>query len=160
MASDRRTATGPGRPAPTVPATRATPVYVLGPTARGPRLYREFRPGAASDPVRAAVAGLGAPPADPDYRSPWLEVPARVAPSRLTVSGTASVFEATVVVEVRRGSAVLARNTATASVGAPRRGDWRATLSVPSGDYVLTASEPSQQDGSAVATDTKRITVR
>jgi hypothetical protein len=59
----------PGRVAPRIPA-RSVPVYVLGPTAGGPRLYREFRPPSVADPVRAAVAGLAAAPVDPDYRSP------------------------------------------------------------------------------------------
>jgi Immunoglobulin-like domain of bacterial spore germination/Sporulation and spore germination len=234
--------TGPGlgaaRPAPKLPANQATPVYVLGGTAVGPRLYREFRPSTTGDRVQAALAGLAVAPVDPDYRSAWLGATARVsragssatvtfgrapalagaptamavqqvvytvtaadpairtvrvvaprlpaagptgradqggvlapvwlldpvdggtAGSRLTVSGTASVFEATVAVEIRRGSAVLARTTATASTGAPGRGNWQATLSVPPGDYVVAASEMSERDGSAVATDTKRITVR
>jgi hypothetical protein len=215
-------------------------VYVLGDTGAGPRLYREFRAGGSGDAVTAAVAGLAAAPADPDYRTPWRDRTARVtrsgatatvtfaaapalgtgearyavqqvvytvtaadprlvrvrvvapglpaaltatalgradqlntlapvwlldpvdggtAAATMTVSGTASVFEATVSVEVRRGSAVLARTTATASVGAPGRGDWRATLSVPPGDYVVAAYEVSEKDGSRVGVDTKRVTV-
>ncbi len=217
------------------PGGRAVPVYVLGPTAAGPRLYREFRPSAAADPVEGAVAGLAVAPSDPDYRSPWLGVPGRVsragptatvtfgrepalsganprlaaqqvvytvtaadsriravrvvapglaagaavgrasqvlapiwlldpvdggtAGSRLTVSGTASVFEATVGVEVRRGAEVLARATATASAGAPGRGEWTATLSVPPGSYVVAAYQLSATDGAEVAADTKRVTV-
>jgi Immunoglobulin-like domain of bacterial spore germination/Sporulation and spore germination len=227
-------------PAPLPGATARIPVYVLGETGTGARLYREFRPGDRADPVRAAVAGLSAVPSDPDYRSPWLGVPAAVtrtgatatvtfttaprlsgadtavavqqvvytvtaadpavtrvrvvapglpaaltatalgrgaqldllapvwlldpvdggaAGTRLTISGTASVFEATVSIEVRRGSAVMARTTATASVGAPGRGDWTATVSVPAGDYVIAAYEASEKDGSRVGVDTKRVTV-
>lgn len=236
---------GPQLPATRIPAplpggqTRI-PVYVLGGTGNAARLYREFRPGARTDPVRAAVAGLAAAPADPDYRSPWQGVPASVtragatatvtfsaapalagagaavavqqvvytataadtavtrvrvvapglpaaltaaavgrgaqldllapvwlldpvdggaAGTRLTISGTASVFEATVSIEVRRGSGVLARTTATASVGAPGRGDWTATVSVPAGDYVIAAYEASEKDGAPVGVDTKRVTV-
>ena len=212
-------------------------MYVLGPTAAGPRLYREFRASAAADPVEGAVAGLAVAPSDPDYRSPWLGLPAQVsrsgttatvtfdrapalagasaqlaaqqvvytvtaadprvravrvvapglpaaaataraaasgvlapvwlldpvdggtAGSRLTVSGTASVVEATVGVEVRRGGEVLARATATASAGAPGRGEWTATLSVPPGSYVVAAFERSAKDGAEVAVDTKRVTV-
>jgi hypothetical protein len=219
------------------PGGRAVPVYALGPTAAGPRLYREFRASAAADPVEGAVAGLAVAPSDPDYRSPWLGLPARVsrsgttatvtfdrapalagasaqlaaqqvvytvtaadprvravrvvapglpaaaataraaasgvlapvwlldpvdggtAGSRLTVSGTASVVEATVGVEVRRGGEVLARATATASAGAPGRGEWTATLSVPPGSYVVAAFERSAKDGAEVAVDTKRVTV-
>jgi hypothetical protein len=218
------------------PGDRAVPVYALGPTAVGPRLYREFRASAAADPVEGAVAGLAVAPSDPDYRSPWLGLPARVsrsgttatvtfdrapaltwasaqlaaqqvvytvtaadpriravrvvapglpatataraaasgvlapvwlldpldggtAGSRLTVSGTASVVEATVGVEVRRGGEVLARTTATASAGAPGRGEWTATLSVPPGSYVVAAFERSATSGAEVAVDTKRVTV-
>lgn len=234
----RRTAARIPAPLPGGPA--GIPVYVLGRTGAGPRLYREFRSGDRSDPIRAAVAGLAVVPADPDYHSAWLGVPAAlrragatvtvtfagppvlagagaemavqqvvytvtaadpavttvrvVAPglpagmtatavhrageidvlapvwvlapadggatgAPMTVSGTAAVFEATVGIEVRRGSAVVARTTATASAGAPARGDWSATLSVPPGDYVVAAFEVSEKDGSLVAADTKRVTV-
>jgi hypothetical protein len=219
------------------PGDRAVPVYALGPTAVGPRLYREFRASAAADPVEGAVAGLAVAPSDPDYRSPWLGLPARVsrsgttatvtfdrapaltwasaqlaaqqvvytvtaadpriravrvvapglpaavatgraaaagvmapvwlldpvdggsAGSRLTVSGTASVLAAAVGVEVRRGGEVLARAAATASAGAPGRGEWTATLSVPPGSYVVAAFERSAKDGVEAAVDTKRVTV-
>jgi hypothetical protein len=230
---------GPSGPrTPTATASgRSVPVYVLGPTAAGLRLYREFRPSAAADAVEGAVAGLALAPGDPDYRSPWLGVPGQVsragttatvtfdrapalagvgaqlaaqqvvytvtaadpriravrvvapglptgtaagraaqsavlapvwlldpvdgatAGSRLTVSGTASVFEASVGVEVRRGTEVLARATATASEGAPGRGEWTATLSVPPGSYVVAAFERSAKGGAEVAVDTKRVTV-
>lgn len=236
---------GPQRPGTRIPAplpggTARAPVYVLGGSGAAARLYREFRSGDRADPVRAAVAGLAAAPADPDYHSPWLGVPSSVtragatatvtfatgpalggatpavavqqvvytvtaadtavtkvrvvapglpaaltatavgrgsqldllapvwlldpadggaAGTRMTVSGTASVFEATVTVEVRRGSSVVARTVATASVGAPGRGDWTATMSVPAGDYVIAAYEASGKDGSPVGVDTKRVTV-
>lgn len=91
----------------------------------------------------------------------WLLTPVDggSARSALTVTGTASVFEATVSVEVRRGTALMARTTATASVGAPGRGDWKATMTVPPGDYVVSAYEVSAKDGSRVGVDTKRVTV-
>lgn len=234
--------------APKIPAPLPTgppvPVYVLGSTEAGARLYREFRAGgaaAAADPVRAALAALGEPPADPDYRTPWAGVPATatragadvtvtfaaaprlgaageaglavqqvvhtvtaadtavkrvrvVAPGlpaalssapvgragqldvlapvwlltpvdggtagrTVTLSGTASVFEATVSVEARRGADVVARAVATASTGAPGRGEWTATVTLRPGDYVLAAYEVSAKDGSRLAVDTKRVTV-
>ena len=232
--------TGSRIPAPLPGGSAKAPVYVLGGSGAAARLYREFRSGDRADPVRAAVAGLAAAPADPDYRSPWLGVPSSVtragatatvtfsaapalggadpavavqqvvytvtaadtavtrvrvvapglpaaltatpvgrgaqldllapvwlldppdgggAGTRMTVSGTASVFEATVSIEVRRGSTVVARTSATASVGAPGRGDWTATMSVPAGDYVIAAYEASEKDGSPVGVDTKRVTV-
>jgi len=219
------------------PSARPVPVYVLGRTRAGPRLYREFRISAAADPVEGAVAGLALAPQDPDYRSPWLGLPGRVsragttatvtfgrppaladasgelavqqvvytvtaadpqiravrvvapglpagaavgraaqsrvlapvwlldpvdggtAGSRLSVSGTASVFEAAVGIEVRSGAEVLARTTATASASAPGRGNWAATLSVPPGRYVVAAFALSAKDGAEVAVDTKRVTV-
>ena len=50
--------------------------------------------------------------------------------------------------------------TAIASVGAPGRGEWSTTISVPPGDYVVAAYEASEKDGAAaVGVDTKRVTV-
>jgi Immunoglobulin-like domain of bacterial spore germination/Sporulation and spore germination len=109
--------------------------------------------------LTAAAAGRGA---QADLLAPvWLLDPmdGGAAGTRLTITGTASVFEATVSIEIRRGSAVLARTTATASVGAPGRGDWTATVSVPAGDYVVAAYEASEKDGGRVGVDTKRVTV-
>lgn len=228
-------------PAP-LPAGPGIPVYVLGDTGAGPRLYREFRPGAAGDPVRRAVTGLAEPPTDPDYRTPWLGVPVSrltrsgadvtvqlarpprlsapreatvavqqvvhtvtaadttvqrvrvLAPGlpaaltaaavgragqldvlapvwllspvdggrtarRVVLSGTAAVFEATVSIEVRKGAEVVVTATATATVGAPERGEWTAAVTLPPGDYVLAAYEVSAKDGSRLAVDTKRVTV-
>ena len=231
-------------PAP-LPTGPTVPVYVLGNTEAGARLYRELRSGgaaAAGDPVRAAVRMLGEPPQDPDYRTPWLQVPVTaltrsgtdvtvrfgdaprlshagdtqvavqqvvhtvtaadtkvkrvrvIAPGlpakltaaplgrarqldvlapvwlltptdggratrRVVLTGTASVFEATVNVEARQGARVVAKTFATASAGAPERGEWTATVTLPPGDYVLAAFEVSARDGTELSTDTKRITV-
>ena len=49
-------------------------------------------------------------------------------PPTFTVSGTASVFEATLVVELQRGTAVLSKQTVTASEGAPARGTFSVTV--------------------------------
>jgi len=65
-----------------------------------------------------------------------------------TVSGTASVFEATLVVEVRRAGTVLSRQTVTASEGAPALGTFSATVHAPSGNVTLAAYSPSAADGS------------
>jgi Immunoglobulin-like domain of bacterial spore germination/Sporulation and spore germination len=228
-----------------LPTGPAVPVYVLGDTEAGARLYREFRSGgavAAGDPVRAAVRLLGEPPQDPDYRTPWQQVPVAgltrsgadvtvrfgdaprlshardskiavqqvvhtvtaadtkvkrvrvIAPGlpaeltarplgragqldvlapvwlltpsdggragrRVVLTGTASVFEATVSIEARQGARVVARTFATASVGAPERGEWTATVTLPPGDYVLAAFEASARDGTELSTDTKRVKV-
>lgn len=232
-----------GAPSP-VPSGPTVPVYVLGDTEGGPRLYREFRRGGGgeADAVAAAAAALADKPADPDYRTPWTGVGVRrltrsggtvtvefggaprlsgpmeaavavqqvvhtvtaadprvkrvrvVAPGlpasltsaavgragqldvlapiwllspadgsragrRVVLRGTASVFEATVNVEVRRGADVVAKATATATVGAPERGDWTTTVTLPPGDYVLAAYEVSAKDGTRLSVDTKRVTV-
>ncbi len=52
------------------PASVTVPVYFVGDTPQGPRLYREFRKVADDDPARAALALMVAGDAlDPDYRS-------------------------------------------------------------------------------------------
>lgn len=63
------------------------------------------------------------------------------------VSGTASVFEATLVIELRRPTGVLARKTVTASEGAPGRGTFDATFSAPPGKLVVAAYAPSAANG-------------
>jgi hypothetical protein len=80
-----------------------------------------------------------------------IETPAKGAevPRVFTVSGTASVFEATLVLELRRGG-VLVKQTVTASEGAPGRGSFEATMRAPSaGDATVAAYSPSAADGSA-----------
>lgn len=73
------TATKPATEEPTTDASptdegdqTALPVYYLGDTGRGPRLYREFHRGPARDALRAALeAALSTAPRDPDYRTGW-----------------------------------------------------------------------------------------
>lgn len=70
-------------PSPSAPATEEAPatgepttipVYYVGDTFQGPRLYREFHRATTSDPVTAAVAeAVAGRPADPDYRQDWPE---------------------------------------------------------------------------------------
>ncbi len=65
-----------------------------------------------------------------------------------TMSGTASVYEATLVVELRRDGAVLSKRTVTASEGAPARGSFSVTLRAPSpGPVTVAAYAPSAEDG-------------
>lgn len=70
----------PAEPAPTTPSTsanpaccRAVPVYFVGDTPAGPRLYREFRrgPGPTSAETFALDTALHGDAQDPDYRSLW-----------------------------------------------------------------------------------------
>src|SRR5436190_18993383 len=77
-----------------------------------------------------------------------------------TVSGTASVFEATLVLEVRKGTAMLSRQTVTASEGAPGRGTFTATVHAPAGHVTLAAYSPSAADGSHQHEQDLELTVR
>lgn len=85
------------------------------------------------------------------YEPPILvEAPADGAsvPLTFTVSGTASVFEATLVVELRRDGTVLSKQTVTASEGAPGRGTFSTTVHAPSsGAATIAAYAPSAADG-------------
>ncbi len=48
------------------------PVYYVGDTARGPRLFQEFHRVVTDDALKAAVdEALREPPTDPDYFLPW-----------------------------------------------------------------------------------------
>jgi hypothetical protein len=60
--------------APSSTTTRSLPVYYVGDTPSGPRLYREFHrvEVAAGDELgRAVQQAVEAAPLDPDYRTPW-----------------------------------------------------------------------------------------
>jgi len=64
------------------------------------------------------------------------------------VAGSASVFEATLVVELRQAGRVIQKQVATASEGAPGRGTFAVHLTAPdAGDYVVAAYAPSAADG-------------
>jgi Immunoglobulin-like domain of bacterial spore germination len=63
------------------------------------------------------------------------------------VAGTASVYEATLVIELRTPGRVLAKRTVTASEGAPGRGTFDATFSAPPGKVVVAAYSPSAVNG-------------
>jgi hypothetical protein len=55
-----------------VAAEFVVPVYYVGETARGPRLYREFHRTTAANRGEAAIAeAVTAQPQDPDYRQVW-----------------------------------------------------------------------------------------
>ena len=59
----------------------AVPVYYLGDTGQGPRLYREFHPGIGGPAFDQAIAdAVSRAPDDPDYRNPW--------PAGTSITGT------------------------------------------------------------------------
>lgn len=68
-------------------------------------------------------------------------------PARFAVSGTASVFEATLVVQLVRDGEVMDKQTVTASAGAPARGTFSTTLHGSPGDATIQAFTPSAADG-------------
>jgi hypothetical protein len=70
-----------------------------------------------------------------------------VAPT-FHVSGTASVFEATLVVQTLRDAKTVQRKTVTASEGAPGRGTFDVTMHATPGQLVIRAFSPSAKDGS------------
>ena len=88
----------------------------------------------------------------------WLDVAEGGAVAR-RFGGSATVFEATVSWDLRRGGRVVDEGFATATAGAPARGTWTAELDAPPGDYELRAWESSAEDGSVTWLDTKRVRV-
>ena len=79
----------------------------------------------------------------------FIESPAPGAHVKPTfqVTGTASVFEATLVVQIVRNGKVLSKQTVTASEGAPGRGAFTATFTTSPGAAVVAAFAPSAADG-------------
>jgi Immunoglobulin-like domain of bacterial spore germination/Sporulation and spore germination len=85
------------------------------------------------------------------YAAPILvetPVSGAVVPTTFHVSGTASVFEATLVIQLVRGGKVLSKQTVTASEGAPGRGTFDATFTATPGPLTVAAFAPSAADGS------------
>jgi spore germination protein GerM len=81
-----------------------------------------------------------------------------------TVTGTATVFEATVTWAVTRPgkTAKLAEGFVNATAGGPARGDYTVTVTLPAGttgDVVFTAWEASAEDGSVTSPDSKTYKV-
>ena len=78
-----------------------------------------------------------------------VEAPAAgaIVPGTFHVSGTASVFEATLVVQLVRDGKVIAKRTVTASEGAPGRGTFDTTLTATPGAVTVAAFAPSAADG-------------
>lgn len=85
------------------------------------------------------------------YLAPiFVETPVAGAevPQTFHVAGTASVFEATLVVQLTRDGKVLSKQTVTAAEGAPGRGAYDATFTTSPGALVVSAFAPSAADGS------------
>ena len=80
--------------------------------------------------------------------------------SPVHASGTADVFEATLVAEIWSGGKLLRTQTLTASSGTGTRGTWTATFDVPPGPARLVLYEPSAENGSHLHTAEVDLTVR
>jgi hypothetical protein len=76
------------------------------------------------------------------------------------VAGTASVFEATLVVQLVRDGTVLQKRTVTASEGAPGRGTFETTLHGSPGEATVQAFSPSAADGSPQHEVDVAVTIR
>ncbi len=63
------------------------------------------------------------------------------------VSGTASVFEATLVIQLVRDGTVIAKHPVTASEGAPGRGTFDTTMTATPGELTVSAFSASAADG-------------
>ena len=74
--------------------------------------------------------------------------PGATVPQSFQVAGSASVFEATFVIQLVRDGKVLTKQTVTATEGAPGRGTFDATFSASPGALVVVAFAPSAADGS------------
>jgi hypothetical protein len=74
-------------------------------------------------------------------------VPGSRVPPTFRVSGTASVFEATLVVQLVREGKVISKQTVTASEGAPGRGTFETTFNASPGALTVVAFSPSAADG-------------
>ncbi len=95
----------------------------------------------------------------------WVNSPTRdqVLPATkdVTVTGEATVFEATVSWELTRGGSVVKKGFETASVGAPERGTYSIALGrLPAGDYTIRVWEASAKDGSVAAERSIPFTVK
>jgi hypothetical protein len=140
-------------------------VTAAAPSLTGVRLHFD---GATRPTLWGHVATTGtitrAPSAD-TLGDVWVVSPAqRATVSRtLVVKGTASVFEATVSWSLRRLSGgQVSSGSVTATTGAPGRGDFTVTVTVPAsvtGDVVFTAWESSAEDGRVLSPDDKRFTL-
>jgi hypothetical protein len=79
----------------------------------------------------------------------FVESPAAGAevPGTFHISGTASVFEATLVVQLVRDGKVILKQSVTASEGAPGRGTFDTTVHATPGEVTIAAFSPSAADG-------------
>jgi hypothetical protein len=123
------------------------------PTVRAVRIEVDGKPVALQD---GSGDDLTAPATNADYTdlTPgaliFVRTPERdsTVTSPVDLEGTATVFEATLRLEIWRGGKLVGTKTITASNGAPEQGTWSQRLTLPKGDVRLLLYEPSAEDGS------------
>ena len=81
-------------------------------------------------------------------------------PGSFHVSGTASVFEATLVVQLVRDGKVIEKQSVTASEGAPGRGTFDTTVHASPGTVTVAAFSSSAADGTPQHEVDVQVTVR
>jgi hypothetical protein len=78
----------------------------------------------------------------------------------VSISGSACTFEANVAWELSQGGEVKDSGATTAELACPDRSDWKLDLGdLAAGNYVLTVSDFSAEDGSLIFADTKAFSV-
>jgi hypothetical protein len=78
----------------------------------------------------------------------------------VSISGSACTFEANVAWELSQGGEVKDSGATSAELACPDRSDWKLDLEdLAAGNYVLTVSDFSAEDGSLIFADTKAFSV-
>jgi hypothetical protein len=78
----------------------------------------------------------------------------------VSMSGSACTFEANVAWELTKGGDVVSSGATTAELACPDRSDWSIDLGeLAPGNYVLTVSDFSAEDGSVIFQDSKAFSV-
>jgi hypothetical protein len=93
--------------------------------------------------------------------SVWIDLLDRSNVSNpVLIAGSACTFEANVAWELSQGGDVKDSGATTAELACPDRSDWKLDLGdLAAGNYVLTVSDFSAEDGSLIFADTKAFTV-
>ena len=93
--------------------------------------------------------------------SVWIDLLDRSDVSNpVLIAGSACTFEANVAWELTQGGDAVSSGATTAELACPDRSNWSIDLGdLAPGNYVLTVSDFSAEDGSAIFQDTKAFTV-
>ena len=93
--------------------------------------------------------------------SVWIDLLDRSNVSNpVSITGSACTFEANVAWELTKGGDVVSSGATTAELACPDRSNWTIDLGdLAPGNYVLTVSDFSAEDGSLIFEDTKAFTV-